>query len=160
MQNWADNILADMEQRLSGSREKDLRFFRIDELRRNIRRMDEFAPKCDFCRHLKDETEIALVHVNEAVNVPGQHRRELDRVVARLSRHMMNVHHFYPPWHFNYLYSFYGIVAGSLFGFFLVMAIPSKPWELLAAGFVIGIIAGQFLGGKKDRKIRGDERLM
>lgn len=160
MESWADYVLKDMEQRLLGSREKDLRFFRIDELRRNIRRVDEFAQKCDICRTFKLETEAALVHVNEAVNVPGQHRRELDRVVTRLSRHMMRVHHFYPPWHFNYLYSFYGIVAGSLAGFLLVMAIPSRPLELLAAGFITGIISGQFLGGRKDRKVRGDKRLM
>jgi hypothetical protein len=160
MENWADNVLKDMEQRLLGTREKDLRFFRIDELRRNIRRVDEFAHKCDTCRHLKVESESALIHVNEAVNVPGSHRRELDRVVARLSRHMMKVHKFYPPWYFNYLYSFYGIAVGSLAGFLLVIAIPSRPWELMAAGFVTGIIVGQLLGGSKDRKIRGDERLM
>lgn len=160
MQNWADNILKDMEQRLSGSREKDLRFFRIDELRRNIRRVDEFAHICDICRHLKLETETALVYVNEAVNVPGPHRRELDRLVARLARHILKAHKFYPPWYFNYLYSLYGIATGTLAGFLLVMAIPSKPWELLAAGFVTGIIAGQFLGGRKDRKVRGDKRLM
>lgn len=160
MESWADIVLKDMEQRLLGTREKDLRFFRIDELRRNIRRVNDFAHKCDVCGHLKLETETALVHVNEAVNVPGSHRRELDRVVARLSRHMMKVHKFYPPWHFNYLYSFYGITAGFLVGFLLVMAIPSKPWELLAAGFVIGVLTGQFLGGRKDRIVRADERLM
>lgn len=160
MESWADNVLKDMEQRLLGTREKDLRFFRIDELRRNIGRVDKFAHKCDICQQLKHETEAALVHVNEAVNVPGSHRRELDRIVARLSRHMLKVHKFYPPWHFNYLYSFYGIVVGSLAGFTVVMVLQSKPWELVAAGFVIGIIAGQFFGGIKDRKIRGDERLM
>lgn len=160
MESWADNVLKNMEQRLLGTREKDLRFFRIDELRRNIRRVDEFAQTCESCQHLKLETMAALVHVNEAVNVPGSHRRELDRVVARLSRHMLKVHKFYPPWYFNYLYSFYGISAGSLAGFLVVMAIPSKPWELLAAGFVIGILTGQFLGGRKDRMVRADERLM
>ncbi len=160
MKNWAEHILKEMEQSLTGTREKDLRFFRIDELRRNIRRVDDFAPKCAICRNLKEETESAMVHVNEAVNVPGQHRRELDRVVARLARHMLKIHKFYPPWHFNYLYSFYGITAGSLFGFLLVQAIPSKPWELMAAGFVTGLISGQILGGKIDRKVRSEDRLM
>jgi hypothetical protein len=42
---------------------------------------------------------------------------------------MMKSHRFYPPWYFNYLYSFYGIMAGSLAGLFLVLAIPGKPWK-------------------------------
>jgi hypothetical protein len=160
MESWADTVLKDMELRLTGTREKDMRFFRIDELRRNIRRIDEFAHNCDICRQFKGETNASMLHVNEAVNVPGQYRRELDRLVARLARHMLKDHQFYPPWHFNYLYSFYGIAAGSLAGFLVVIAIPSRPWELMAAGFVTGIIVGQLLGGSKDRKIRGDERLM
>lgn len=160
MQNWAENVLKEMEQRLSGTREKDMRFFRIDELRRNIKRIDNYTPDCDICRNLKNETEIVLAHVNEAVNVPGSHRRELDRLMARLARHMMKTHRYYPPYYFNYLYSFYGIAAGSLLGLLVTLVIPSKPWELLAAGFVFGIIIGQFFGGKKDRIVRRNDRLM
>lgn len=160
MQNWAENVLKEMEQRLSGTREKDMRFFRIDELRRNIKRIDDYAPDCDICRNLKNETEIVLAHVNEAVNVPGSHRRELDRLMARLARHMMKVHRYYPPYYFNYLYSFYGITSGSLLGLSVVLMIPSKPWELVAAGFILGIIIGQFYGGKKDRIVRRNDRLM
>jgi len=160
MDNWKDKILAGMEESLAGTREKDLRFFRIEELQRNIRRVDEFSHRCADCAHLKPEIAAALRHVNEAVNVPGQYRRELDRVVARLARHMLKTHAFYPPFHFIYLYSFYGIAIGSLAGLLIAVLLPGKPWEIGAAGFVAGLIAGQISGGQKDSKVRTGNRLM
>ena len=149
-----------MEESLAGTREKDLRFFRIEELRRNIRRVAEYSNHCSGCMHIKPEIAAALKHVNEAVNVPGQYRRELDRLISRLARHMMKAHAFYPPFHFNYLYSFYGIAAGSLAGLLIAVLLPGRPWEIGAAGFVSGLIAGQIAGGRKDRKVRRENRLM
>lgn len=161
MQNWAENVLKEMEQRLSGTREKDMRFFRIDELRRNIKRIDNYTPDCDICRNLKNETEIVLAHVNEAVNVPGSHRRELDRLMARLARHMMKVHSFYPPYYFNYLYTTYGLFAGLVVAMLVFFLFLFKYSELIAAiFFVAGLLIGQILGGKKDRRIRSDQKLM
>jgi hypothetical protein len=160
MDNWEEKILAGMEESLAGTREKDLRFFRIEELRRNIRRVAEYSHQCTGCMHLKPEITSSLKHVNEAVNVPGPYRRELDRVISRLARHMMKTHAFYPPYHFNYLYSFYGIVAGSLAGLLIAVLMPGKPWEIGSGGFVAGLIAGQITGSRKDRKVRSESRLM
>lgn len=160
MDNWDEKILAAMKESLAGTREKDLRFFRIEELQRNISRVAGYSHQCAGCTHLKPEIAVALKHVNEAVNVPGQYRRELDRVISRLARHMMTNHAFYPPFHFNYLYSFYGIVAGSLAGLLIAVLLPGKPWEIGAAGFVFGLIAGQITGGRKDRKVRSENKLM
>ena len=160
MDKWEKRILNEMDLSLKGTKEKDLRFFRIDELQRNIARIGEFSSACNGCKLLKIDIETALVHMNEAVNVPGPHRRDLDRLTVRIGRHMMKNHHIYPPWHFNYLYSFYGIVAGSLIGLMLVFLFPGETWEFLAAGFVAGLIAGQLAGGKRDREIRNSNRLM
>jgi predicted Fe-S protein YdhL (DUF1289 family) len=160
MENWKEITLAGMEESLAGTREKDLRFFRIEELQRNICRVAEYSHQCTGCMHLRPEIAAALKHVNEAVNVPGQYRRELDRVISRLARHMMKAHSFYPPFHFNYLYSFYGIAAGSLAGLLIAVFLPGKPWEIGAAGFVAGLIAGQIAGGRKDGKVRSENRLM
>jgi hypothetical protein len=160
MENWENRVLNQMEQSLAGIREKDLRFFRIDELKRNISRVANFSAGCPVCLRSRSEIEAALVHLNEAVNVPGPYRRDLDRLIVHLGKHMMKSHQLYPPWYFNYLYSFYGIMAGSLAGLLLVLAIPEKPWEILAAGFVTGLLAGQFTGARKDRTVREENRLM
>lgn len=160
MEHWEDIAISKMEKQLAGVNEKDLRFFRIEELRRNIRRTGKFATTCRRCQQTKGEVESALAHINEAVSVPGQYRREVDRLITCLANHMMKEHGFYPPWHFNYLYSFLGMVAGTLVSFAAVMILPGKPWELLAAGFAAGLITGQVAGGRKDRKIREDNKLM
>lgn len=160
MNNWEKKVLEEMELSLQGVRERDLRFFRIDELKRNISRVAGFSAACPDCRNVRSEIESAMVHLNEAIQVPGQHRREADRLIARLGRHMMKAHRLYPPWHFTYLYSFYGIVTGTLFFLPLVYLLPETHWEILAAGFVAGLITGQFTGGKKDRAVRHENRLM
>lgn len=160
MEHWADRAISTMNQQLEGVKEKDLRFFRMEELRRNIRRTGEFASNCRKCQHMKGEVDSALTHLNEAVSVPGQYRREVDRLIIRLANHMMKEHGFYPPWHYNYLYSFLGMLAGTLASLAIILAIPAKPWELLAAGFAAGLITGQVAGGRKDRKIRADNKLM
>lgn len=160
MDKWEKKVLDEMDLSLKGTREKDLRFFRIDELQRNISRIGNFSVSCTGCQKLKSDVENTLVHINEAVNVPGPYRRDLDRLTVRIGRHMMKNHHIYPPWHFNYLYSFYGILAGSLAGLLFVFLFPGEKWEFIAAGFVVGLVAGQLAGGKRDREIRNDNRLM
>jgi hypothetical protein len=73
-----------MEQSLDGIRDKDLRFFRTDELKRNISRVAHFSASCVECRKSRLSVEAALAHLNEAVNVPGPYRRELDRLIIQL----------------------------------------------------------------------------
>ncbi len=161
MNKWDENVLTQMEKSLSGAREKDLRFFRIDELRRNIGRVGHFSDNCHQCRSFKGQIESVLVHVEEAVNVPGYHRRELDRLIARLSRHMMLAHNYYPPYHFNYLYTTYGLLAGLALSMAVIFLVNSRYGELSAALlFIISLLAGQIIGAKKDRKIRSEKRLM
>lgn len=160
MEKWESRITGKMDSSLAGIRDKDLRFFRIDELRRNISRVAAFSAGCEKCRNSRIEVEDALAHLQEAINVPGPSRRQLDRLIVSLSRHMTKSHGFYPPFYFNYLFSFYGITAGSLAGLLLVLALPGNHWEILAAAFVAGLLAGQIAGGRKDRKVREENRLM
>ena len=160
MDKWTESILMEIDQKLEGTREKDLRFFRIDELQRNIERVGRFSGSCSECKRMKSEIESNLPHIREAVEVPGKDRRNLDRLISRLARHIMKAHHFYPPWHHNYLYSFYGLVIGSMAGASIMYMTPGQRWEILAAGFSFGLIIGQLIGGKKDRSIRNEHKLM
>jgi len=62
MENWAEEINAKIDVSLEKSREKDLRFFRIDEFKRNITRVDEFSKSCPFCnKHKIDILNIKLI---------------------------------------------------------------------------------------------------
>jgi len=160
MKKWAEQIIAEIDTKLAGAKERDLRFFRLDEFKRNIHRIDEFSGSCTECRHFKADVEAISRKVDEAVHVPGPDRRELDRIISRLSNHMMKAHDFYAPYYFNYLYSFFGMIAGTLAGYLAMKIFPAASWAALAAGFTIGLVAGQIIGGNKDRKIRHNNRLM
>lgn len=160
MEKRSDRIITEIEQQLKGCREKDLRFFRIDEYIRNIRRLGEFEAACPACRGLLHETEQSLFDLRTAIESPGKKRASLDRLMVKLSGHMSKAHGYFPPYYYRYIHSAIGLAAGTLSGVLMVLAIAGHPWEFVMAGSLVGIIAGQITGGRKDSVIRSEKRLM
>jgi len=160
MENWAEKTIQVMNTKMEGTRERELRFFRLDELKRNIHRIGQFGSNCPVCEDFKAEVEAVFEHVNEAVNVPGPERRELDRLIFRLSNHMLKEHDFYPPNHYYYLYSVAGVIGGALAGFLLMEWFTATKWYLPAAGLVVGFFAGMISGIMKDRRIKRERKMM
>ncbi len=160
MENRSVKIVTEIEQQLKGCREKDLRFFRIDEYIRNLRRLSEFEETCEVCRGLLEESEASLGYIRKAIDSPGRNRAALDRLLVKISRHMTRQHLYFPPYYHKYLYSALGLAAGSVVGVFIVLAIPENPWEFVMAGALVGVIAGQFSGGRKDQMVRSEHRIM
>jgi hypothetical protein len=160
MGNWSGEINSKIDVDLEKSREKDIRFFRVEEFKRNIVRVDDFSGSCPFC--LKHKTDIAEVSskIEEAIEVPGSARREYDNLISRLSRHMQKEHGFFPPYHFSYLYSFIGILTGSVIGYLLYVLFPGNGSALFSVCFVIGIITAYFTGARKDNQIRTAKKIM
>lgn len=160
MEDWAEQLITRFEEELEGTKQRDLRFFRVEEFKRNIRRANEFSKSCPVCE--KEKLNIADVagKINEAIQIPGKTRREYDRVIGRLSSHMQKEHGFYPPFYFAYLFSFFGMVAGLLLGYLLMKIFPEWNWIMLITGFIAGLIAGYVWGNKKDAGIRKDKKLM
>lgn len=160
MENWAESVIAVIDKKTEGIKEKEIRFYRIDEFKRNIKRVDEFSTNCPFC--LKQKLHIADISekLDEAIQVPGQTRRNYDRLIGRLSLHMQKQHGFFAPWYFTYLFSFFGMVAGLLLGYFLQEVFPNYNLEMLSIGFSIGLITGYLWGLFKDKKIRSEKRIM
>ncbi len=160
MKNWAEEIIKNIDNKLEGTRDKDIRFFRIDEFKRNISRIDSYSNGCSVC--MKEKINISEISdkIDEAVNVPGKTRREFDRLISRLSKHIQKEHGFYAPYYFSYHYSFFGIVAGLIVGFLLMKILPQYSVEMLSVGFAAGLIPAYFFGFIKDKKIRSEKRLM
>ena len=114
MGNWATKTTNIIKSKLQGTKEKDLRFYRVDELKRNIERVDSFSKSCPYCQKQKADISAVINDIDEAVHVPGQTRREYDRLISRLSIHMQKEHGFYTPFHFVYLFSFFGMVMSII----------------------------------------------
>ena len=160
MGKWAEQIISKIDVNLEKSREKDIRFFRVDEFKRNITRIDDFSGSCSFC--LKHKIDIAgqVETIYEAIEVPGKSRREYDRLISRLSRHMQKEHGFYAPFHFSYLYAFIGILSGLVTGFILYKLFPVYGEAMFLVCLATGIIVTYIAGNRKDSKIRTAKKIM
>ncbi len=99
-------------------------------------------------------------NIYEAVEVPGKSRRDFDRLISRLARHMQKEHGFFAPYYFSYLYSFIGILAGLTIGFALFKLFPLYGELLLSACVMIGIVGSYLTGSRKDNIIRNSKKIM
>lgn len=161
MESRSEEILRIMEQQLEGTAEEKLRFFRLDELKRNISRLGAHSPGCEECGLFIPEAEAMASRIGEAVSVPGEERRELDRLIFRLSNHMMKDHGYYPTYHFSFRYSIWGIFLGLAVGYLLERISPLAEWYwLLTGGLMAGLFIGQVMGRIRDRKIREAGKVM
>lgn len=160
MDNWATKIRTEIDIKLENTKEKEIRFYRIEEFKRNIKRVDEFASSCPYCSKEKTNITGIVKKIDEAVNVPGRSRREYDRIISRLSSHMHKQHGFVTPYYYTYLFSFFGMVAGLLIGYLLQKLFPLHNWEMLLIGFTMGLVPAYLIGNIRDKKIRANKRLM
>lgn len=160
MGNWSEELHNKIDEQLKNAREKDLRFFRIDEFKRNISRVDDFSNSCPVCKKEQIDIAEAVNTIAQAVNHVGKPRRDYDRLITRLSKHMQKEHGFYAPYYFTYLISFFGIIGGSVLGYLLMQLNADIKLELFLIGFSIGLLPTYIWGHLKDKKIRKEKRLM
>lgn len=160
MSDWAKQMISEIDEKLEGVKVRDQRFFRTDEFKRNIERIADFSEKCPVCSAEKLNIEEVLKTFEQAIKVPGRARREYDRLIGRLSGHLQKEHGFFPPFYFTYLFSFFGMLAGLLIGYFLMKIFPGWDYAMLTAGFVVGLISGYFSGNKRDNRVRLEKKLM
>ena len=160
MTDWVKNIISQVDDKLFGIKQRDIRFYRIEEFKRNIERIGDFSKNCPACEKEKINIAEIVNKLDEAIKIPGKSRREYDRLISSLASHLQKVHGYFPPFHFTYLFSFFGMVAGLLFGYLLMRLFPGLNWAILSGGFAAGLITGYFTGVKRDGKIRIQKKLM
>ncbi len=160
MEKWAEKLTLEIDQKLEKSRVQDLRFFRIDEFKRNVERVEKFSSSCADCKRFKTEISESVQNINEAIKTPGRERRGYDRLINRLSKHIRKEHGFYPPFYFSYVYALFGIIGGALLGYLLVLVKPELRIEMFSIGISVGLIISYILGSTKDKKIRLQKKLM
>jgi hypothetical protein len=160
MEDWTTNIVLQVDENLKDVKQSDLRFFRVDEFKRNVRRTDENSHTCPVCNREKINISSVGAKINEAIRVPGKSRREYDRLINRISAHMQKEHGYYTPYHFKYHYSFYGLVAGIAAGLLFMYLAGSENYAIFSVSVSLGLLVGYLRGGTKDQKIRQKKMLM
>lgn len=161
MKSWKETIIDQLHSKSEGINEKDFRFFRIAEFERMINRTDELSVDCDVCKAFKNEIEIVVATIDEAVHTPGKLRRKYDHLIDRIAKHQRKNHGYYPPYYFTYNYSFLGMLAGSATGLLVgYLVLPHDVWYFILSGFVIGLLAARILGARKDKAVRANDKLL
>lgn len=160
MNSVSEELKAQVDAKLKGVNEKDIRFFRIDEFKRNLVRVDSFSHTCPTCKKELQNIQETVESIDEAINKVGKKRREYDKLISRLSKHMQKEHRFYTPYYYTYLISFFGIVAGTVLGYFLMQLNTELKLELFCVGFALGLLPTYVWGYRKDTKVRQEKRLM
>ena len=161
MSSWYVNLEDNLVQQLKDVKPRDLRFFRVEEFLRNASRADQFAGSCRECQSFRHEIDKQKDSVARAINIPGSERRNFDRLQSGLSKHMRKKHGFYPPFYHSYLYS------TSLAGILVIIALllsrlfpDTEIFVFLAPAFALGIVVGQVVGGRKDKQVRDNNKLL
>jgi len=161
MGKWSEHTVSQLRSKLEGTKENDLRFFRIAEFERMIKRTDDFSKTCAHCQKLKPEIESVVAVIDQAIHIPGPLRSKYDRLIGQMSKHQRKAHGFFPPYFFTYNYSFWGMLAGSLLGFLLGWIILWKAvGYFVLSGFALGLLTAQIWGSIKDRRIRTSGKLL
>lgn len=158
MINWSDEAIKKTNEKLNGIGSYTLHLSRIHQFTKQIERTYRFSSVCRECLKNKEAIDEIILKIDEAVAVPGSSRREYDRLLSHLSRHMLKAHGIYPPSYFRNVYSFAGMVAGFITGLVLFKLFPSLDWVLFFAGLTFGSIAGYFIGISKDHRLRKSQK--
>ncbi len=159
--NWYPEFEKSLVQELKGTKERDLKFFRIEEFLRMAERVDAFSPSCRECATFKLDSEKQKDSIARAVHTPGRERREFDRLQSKMGVHMRKKHGFYPPYYFTYLHSATWTAGLMLAAYLLSQVIRTvEVWVFLTPAFAIGVITGQIVGGRKDRRVREENRIL
>jgi hypothetical protein len=161
MEQWNQKIAGQIQQELKGVKDRDLRFFRIAEYLRMVKRVDDFSDECQQCKQFQTEIERETRTIRLAVTETGKERRNYDRHIDQLARHMKKVHGFYPPYYYTYSLTFFYTLIAAVLG--LLISIPFQSidrWFFIVPGIIVGLMAGQLIGNRKDSKIRSNNKLL
>ncbi len=161
MEEWSQKIAEQLKQELNGVKERDLRFFRIAEYLRMVKRVDDFSDACQQCKQFQTDIEREVKTVRLAVTETGKERRTYDRHINHLARHMKKEHSFYPPFYYTYSYSFFYTLIAAVIGLLISLLFPSiDRWFFIVPGIIVGLIAAQLIGNRKDSRVRSKNKLL
>jgi len=161
MSDWYNQYEKNIFSSLKDEKNRDIRFFRIEEMLRMAERTDKYAPSCKKCQSFKNRLNEISMSIKKAVRYPGKERKELDLLQSEMSAHMKKIHGFYPPYYFSYLYSAIGILIFMIIAVIVYLIFPSfSIWNILSISFAAGVITGQITGNKKDNRIKKEGKIL
>ncbi len=158
MGEWSEKINNSIGKNMEESAHRES--FHVDVFKRNISRVEKFSESCSFCDKQRIEIEDMVGKIDEAFEVPGNSRREYDRLAGRLTKHMRKEHGLFKTNWFVRLYTLFGLIAGFLVGFLLSFFLPEFKTTMYVFALSFFIVAGILRGRQKDLKVKLENKLM
>lgn len=158
-QDWLNEVQDNIHKGKANLTEKDIRFFHVERLQKIATHIDGNSAVCDDCLKMKIPVLELSANLNLYIHGNIKDRVYYEKILDRAVTHLKITHGIFPPFHFNYLYSFIGFIAGLGFGtiiYFLFIEFIETKFILILALF--GLLSGQIAGRKKDSLIRREGR--
>ena len=131
----------------------DFKFYQVDSFLKIAKKTDQYAADCKACSGFKEEAEDLAENLFEYLKGDVKSRRNYEKKLDVMNRHLRKEHKIYPKQFFISLYSFLGVVGGLAFGAAVAyLTIPGFLQQSLLFGFVAGLIIGRVWGKMKDKK--------
>jgi len=130
---------------------RDYRFYQIEKLKR-IAKLLGNQKNCLDCKYFRTELEAIVADLDRLINKSGVNRREYEKRVEKLIKHLKDQHQVYQAHHFTYTYSAIYTLVGAAFGLLISYGLFydfNLTIFFLSSG--VGMFAGNVLGSKKDK---------
>lgn len=158
-QGWLKEVHDNIQKGKANLTEKDIRFFHVERLQRIAGHIEGNSSDCAYCLKMKIPVLELSANLNLYIHGSIKDRVYHEEIFDRAVTHLKVSHGIYPSFHFNYLYSFIGFIAGLGFGiaiYFLFIGLIELKLILVLA--LVGLLAGQIAGRKKDNIVRREGR--
>jgi hypothetical protein len=159
MKTWLEEFNENVRKEKLNLSEKDIKFFHVERLIKIAEHIETNSNGCADCLRMK--TPVLELSANLKRYIHGNYRERtyFERIFDNALKHLKVSHGLYPPFHFNYLYTFIGFFAGIVCGTLIYLLFKGNvEHKLITILALAGLLAGQIAGRRKDNFIRREGR--
>ena len=152
MDKWIENYYSLLESGIDKIPKSDFRFYSIGRLPLVAMKTKEFSETCGECRKNLSVLEEFAGNLPEILNDQAR-RVSFGESRDAIESHLRKVHHVRPAHYYLALYTLIGAVIGAVLGLItgLLSGTERLP-DLVLIFFAVGLILGQLIGKRTDRK--------
>ena len=162
LSNWQKQVEAKLaEHEEAGLETKDLKFFHVDTLLHYAGHCERFSPKCKHCRSYMKVIEKTAENLDKYLGGSPKGRSEYEKIFFEIENHLKKEHGLVKPKFQLSLFTFSGMVGGTLFGVVLSQFInPNAMDKFILGGWFLGLLAGRIMGNRKENELKSQGRYL
>ncbi|MBN2682823.1 MAG: hypothetical protein JXR58_09970 [Bacteroidales bacterium] len=140
---------------------KDYSFFMLTRLPGIAEKLEEFSDSCEDCKNYMHTLEKQINILPKIVSDDVSYRKEYEKTLDLISRHLRKEHKLVPERFFVAVYSTFGLFGGLFLGLGLSYLIYSSlNQSVIFASLGIGVFAGYIWGSIKDLRYKNRKMVL